>query len=1347
MFLARITAVDWWETTQGTVSNSYATGNVTGTNYSGGLAGYNQSTISNSYATGNVTGSYMSGGLVGYQSSGTVSNSYASGAVSGGVSGSYIGGLVGYQYLSTVSNSYASGAVTGLSSLGGLVGFNSLGTVSNSFWNTTTSGLLTSSGGTGLATAQMMQLASFSSWNAATPNTIANTGGSGAVWRLYEGHTAPLLTSFMTALTLADAPDAALTYNSTTQTAATTATTGLLGAAASGLNAGFYNGYYSTQQGFDITGGNLTINQAVLTVTGLTASNKVYDATTAATLTGTGTLTGVFAGDLVNLGASLSGVFADKNVGTGKTVAVSAASLTGASAGNYTVNSSTSLTANITPAALVVTATGSNRVYNGLLTDAVTLTDNRFTGDLLNLANTSATFADKNVGTAKAVSVSGITVTGVDAANYTFNTTASTTANITPAQLTVTGLAASNKVYDATTTATISGTAVLTGQVVGDTVNLAATVSGLFADKNVANGKTVTVSGASLTGVDAINYTVVAPAGLTANITPATLTVTGLTASNKVYNATTAATLTGTGVLTGKLVGDVVNLAGTVSGVFLDKNVANAKAVTVSGSSIIGADANNYQLSATGLTANISAAALTVSATGSNRVYNGLLTDAVTLTDNRFTGDLLNLANTSATFADKNVGTAKAVSVSGITVTGVDAANYTFNTTAATTANITPATLSVTGLVANNKVYDATTTATISGTAVLTGQVVGDTVNLAATVSGLFADKNVANGKTVTVSGASLTGVDAINYTVVAPAGLTANITPATLTVTGLTASNKVYNATTAATLTGTGVLTGKLVGDVVNLAGTVSGVFLDKNVANAKAVTVSGSSIIGADANNYQLSATGLTANISAAALTVSATGSNRVYNGLLTDAVTLTDNRFTGDLLNLANTSATFADKNVGTAKAVSVSGITVTGVDAANYTFNTTASTTANITPAQLTVTGLAASNKVYDATTTATISGTAVLTGQVVGDTVNLAATVSGLFADKNVANGKTVTVSGASLTGVDAINYTVVAPAGLTANITPATLTVTGLTASNKVYNATTAATLTGTGVLSGVLLTDAVNLAGTVSGVFLDKNVGVAKAVAVSGSSIIGADATNYQLSATGLTANISAAALTVSAAGSNRVYNGLLTDAVTLSDNRFTGDLLNLANTSATFADKNVGTAKAVTVTGITVTGVDAANYTFNTTASTTANITPAVLTVSAVGTDRVYNSLLTDAVILSDNRIAGDLLTLANTSANFTDKNVANGKTVNVSGITVTGVDAGNYTFNSTASTTANITPATLTVTGLSASNKVYDSTTVATLAGTGVLTGKFAGDVVNLAGTVSGVFPIRMLGLVKS
>ena len=77
---------------------------------------------------------------------------------------------------------------------------------------------------------------------------------------------------------------------------------------------------------------------------------------------------------------------------------------------------------------------------------------------------------------------------------------------------------------------------------------------------------------------------------------------------------------------------------------------------------------------------------------------------------------------------------------------------------------------------------------------------------------------------------------------------------------------------------------------------------------------------------------------------LTVSATGVNKVYDGTTNATVTLTDNRLTGDILVVAYVSAGFEDKNVGTNKTVTVTGISVTGPDAGNYSFNSTASTTA-------------------------------------------------------------------------------------------------------------------------------------------------------------------------------------------------------------------------------------------------------------------------------------------------------------------------------------------------------------------------------------------------------------------
>ena len=76
---------------------------------SAGSLGVSGRTITNSYATGSVTGGGSVGGLVGYSnsnssSSSSITNSYATGSVTGTI---YVGGLLGYHWGCDITNSYA----------------------------------------------------------------------------------------------------------------------------------------------------------------------------------------------------------------------------------------------------------------------------------------------------------------------------------------------------------------------------------------------------------------------------------------------------------------------------------------------------------------------------------------------------------------------------------------------------------------------------------------------------------------------------------------------------------------------------------------------------------------------------------------------------------------------------------------------------------------------------------------------------------------------------------------------------------------------------------------------------------------------------------------------------------------------------------------------------------------------------------------------------------------------------------------------------------------------------------------------------------------------------------------
>jgi hypothetical protein len=177
-------------------------------------------------------------------------------------------------------------------------------------------------------------------------------------------------------------------------------------------------------------------------------------------------------------------------------------------ASNYTLVGGTDAVA-ISPRAITVTGTGTNRVYNGTLTDAVTLASSGvLAGDSLTFTDTSATFANKNVGTGKAVSIAGITDSGIDAGNYALNSaTATTTANVTPAMLTATANPATEA---GGKTPPLSGA--ISGFALGDTLANATTGTLAWSTDAPVN-PAVGVYAIDGTGITAPNYILMQAAG------------------------------------------------------------------------------------------------------------------------------------------------------------------------------------------------------------------------------------------------------------------------------------------------------------------------------------------------------------------------------------------------------------------------------------------------------------------------------------------------------------------------------------------------------------------------------------------------------------------------------------------------------------------------------------------------------------------------------------------------------------------------------------------------------------------------------------------------------------------
>jgi hypothetical protein len=256
--------------------------------------------------------------------------------------------------------------------------------------------------------------------------------------------------------------------------------------AASGFTAGLGNGnrfVYAYQPTITVTPDSRTVTYSgaipslSATVTGLVNGDLFTDAWT---------------GALVISGAT------SKNVGT-YTLSAVTGGLT--SDLNYAFAAGPAGSLRIDPKALSGVLAAANKTYDGTATasGSIGLTG-VVAGETVSASGTYA-FADKNAGTGKTVTASGVALSGADAGNYTLVPLTATQADILKKSLTG-ALTAANKTYDGTTAA--SGSIGLTGAVAGDTVSASGTYA--FVDKNAGTGKTVTVSVAALTGLDAANY-------------------------------------------------------------------------------------------------------------------------------------------------------------------------------------------------------------------------------------------------------------------------------------------------------------------------------------------------------------------------------------------------------------------------------------------------------------------------------------------------------------------------------------------------------------------------------------------------------------------------------------------------------------------------------------------------------------------------------------------------------------------------------------------------------------------------------------------------------------------------
>ena len=1113
---------------------------------------------------------------------------------------------------------------------------------------------------------------------------------------------------------------------------------------------------------------SLTVNKATLTVTA-TNQSKTYGS--ALTLGTTGFTTGtLFNGDTVTgITLNSSGAAATANV-TGSPYSIIPSSAVGTGLGNYNITyANGSLTVNKAP--LTVTATNQTNTYGNSSLVASDFTSSGLQngetigGVTLSTNATTSTSGNYNAGTWN-ITPNAATAGSFNPGNYSISY-ASGTLIVNPAVLTI-NASGVNKVYDGGTTATVS---LSDNRIAGDVLTDNYT-SATFANQNVGTATSVNVGGISISGHDAGNYTLANTTAVTsANITPKPLTIIGITATNKVYDGITTATIdTSAASLTGLVSGDNVTLSTVgATGTFVSKNVGTAVTVDVTGLSISGTAAGNYTLTGTSAvtSANITPAPLTITASNQTNTYgNSNLGTTAFISSGLQNGESIGSVTlgtnaTTSTSGNDNAGTWSITP--GLAAGGTfTPSNYSI-AYAPGTLIVNPATLTVsaTGI---NKVYNGTNTATVNLT---DNRVAGDVLNDSYT-SATFTNQNVVGTETVNANGISISGHDAGNYTLSNTSAVTtASITPAPLTITSANQTKAYGNSNLGTTaFTSSGLQNSETVGAVTfttNATTSASG------NDNAGTWSITSSTATGGTFNlgNYTITYAPGTLTVNPATLTVSGITANKVYDGtttatLNTSAALLSGVVF-GDTVNLVTTGVTaaFNSKDVLAANTVTVTGL---GVNSSNYTL-TQPTITASISPAPLTVTATN-QTKTYGnsnlGTTAFTTSG--LQTGDAINSVILLSTNATTSTSGNDNVGTWNITPSAASGNSFISSNYSIsYTPGTLTVN--PATLTITGITASNKVYDGTTTAAInTSSANLQGLINTDNVilSVAGA-TGTFVNKNAGSGVTVDVTGLSISGADAGNYALTGTSAvtSANITPAPLTITASNQTNTYgNSNLGTLAFISSGLQNGESIGSVTlgtnaTTSTSGNDNAGTWN-IAPSAPTGGTFSPTNYSI-TYAPGILIVNPAILTVSATGVNKVYDGTTTAAVTLSDNRVAGDVLTDSYTSATFTNQNVVGAETVNANGISISGHDAGNYTIaNTTAVTSASITPKALTISGLSAPTKVYDGTTTAVLNGTpGLLNTEnagsgstidgtpYSGDTVSITGTTSGTYNSKDVG----
>ncbi|HET7170254.1 MAG TPA: YDG domain-containing protein, partial [Gaiellales bacterium] len=416
-----------------------------------------------------------------------------------------------------------------------------------------------------------------------------------------------------------------------------------------------------------------------------------------------------------------------------------AASLTAAYSGaasgsvQFTSSTSSSLAQTVSPKSLTILgAVAQSKTYDASTAATVDFSGASLDGvvspDAVSIDSSSyaAAFASAAAGTGKAVSVSGVALSGADAGNYTVSQPGGLTATVAPRGVTA-SITAADKTYDGTADASITSCALEAaagnhGVLAADAVGCDA-ANGRFSSKD-AGSHSVTAD-VSLTGADSDNYELTSSSAATGAVIAQRPVTATITAADKTYDGTTDAALTGCALEAaagdhGVLAADAVGCDGA-NAVF-GSSQAGLRAVSAD-VSLTGADSANYALTSdtAATSATIDRRPVTASITAADKTYDGTADASITScaleaaagNHGVLAADAVGCDGSAGVFGSSQAGL-RAVTAD-VSLTGADGENYQLTSDTATTSATIQQRSVTASITAAGKTYDGTADAAVTG--------------------------------------------------------------------------------------------------------------------------------------------------------------------------------------------------------------------------------------------------------------------------------------------------------------------------------------------------------------------------------------------------------------------------------------------------------------------------------------------------------------------------------------------------------------------------------------------------------------------------------------------------------